>query len=301
MFKKINFKLVLVYVLLALIGSQNSFGWSPKRLFYNKYQKSILILSTIAAVVGKKALNAYSTNRKSVNPIDQSTKNHPKLTPNNTIIICDLHDVLFKFSPAKTLIAAVNTNFLRLTYGFAGYTYHKYIKKNQNLNVEQYMLKRNNSSKYQTQVIKMLNCFTPYIEIVNLLRQLKTNSFNLFICSNINRYAFDQLNHNYPEAFTSTKKTLLFNAYQINDTQAFPDHKLNKHNASAYKNLLNVIANNLGDSRFNQIKYFIFLDDKQCNLDLAKKVFAKHDKKLIDIKVTNHLDLKTHFNNLNLI
>lgn len=133
----------------------------------------------------------YSKKSLEQNPFQYLTPLNEKITPYNTVIIFDLHDVLFKKKEFVIFLRVLKL----ISKGFIFYAFNPYfIKKffdlySRNLIWEDIF---NNLVKYypalsyyKKDFIDIANTNTPIDSMINILDQLKLKGYKLYLLSNI--------------------------------------------------------------------------------------------------------------------
>ena len=126
-----------------------------------------------------------------------------EITPETTIIVFDLHNVVFKKQTRKMV-----TSFIKLK-GSWRYTlnplvwYCIYRLRKQSAVAEDIFHKVSREypgiACYRNDFIKITNAQKPIAKVVELIKELKARGYNLYVLSNIGRETYEQLSAYYPD------------------------------------------------------------------------------------------------------
>jgi len=182
------------------------------------------------------------------------------LSPQNAIIVFDLHGVLFKYdykSIIKHLFSYPNKlSFIfcilkpRLLWDAMKLQYHKSV-------AEQYIIglpkKYPCLQPYVPLGIKVANSQVPNKEMIKLIKELKKSGYSINIFSNIGREIFNDLQRKFPDIFSNFTHFIL---------PSQENGYLRKPFQAAFENLI---------TRYQpKSKTIIFIDDKSKNIKIAQ-------------------------------
>lgn len=199
------------------------------------------------------------------------------VTPENTVVVFDLHNVVFKKQTRKIIVSCLKL-IPRGTwkYTFNPALWYKVYRLRSVSHVAEDIFRRMTAhypglEPFRDDFIRLTNNQKPIRHVVELIKDLKTRGYRLFILSNIGRETFELLSQQYPEvschfdgAFTAT----LENNYS---------HKPQPHFYEQFKLYLR--------QEGHGGKQILFVDDLKTNLVAAAQsniagVHFKSSKKL---------------------
>jgi HAD superfamily hydrolase (TIGR01509 family) len=200
----------------------------------------------------------------------------PTSNPTNTIIIFDIHGVVFKNNYARIArLLLSNKQTLRLLL----HAFHPCVV----YDVMRLWWAGSVTEKYYTHLIttyptlapcsslmtNVANAQTPIAATVAIVKELKARGYTLHIVSNIGHYFLTELQHHYPDIFA------YFDVIQVaspaNNYLGKPDKRVYE----CYKQEHNLAG-----------KQMIFIDDKRRNVCAAQQVG------MIGVRYTNPAELK---------
>ena len=178
--------------------------------------------------------------------------------PTNTIIVFDIHGVLFKCSYWKMIKCALSIPnkriifflFFKPKFWLSIYRTYRQYKTPEAFFI---MLAKQypQINKFKKSFIKIMNLQKPNKQIFKIIKNLKLNGFKLDILSNIGNETFENLKKKFPAVFKNFK-----NAHVIKRSNNF----ISKPNTEAFEPYANLSDKNI-----------IFIDDKKANVNAAKE------------------------------
>ena len=217
--------------------------------------------------------------------------------PENTAIIIDFHDVVTNsWSLKHGVHAARNLGLKGTLYALSrivkGQVHNKVIskltKKPQRA-IESFVLEgcdsaTNTELDYCNVVLELINPHTINPDGLALLKELKAKGYDLYGCSNLGKKSYKYMRKNYPEAFEH------FTYFRYSGGKN-GDQK--KSEPSVYRDLLTKIdAKKPSEKKYEQ---FVFVDDKQSNLEIAQRVFEAEKRPLLGVLCKSSSGLRAQF------
>ncbi len=180
-----------------------------------------------------------------------------EFTPQNTVFVFDIHDVVTKFAIDKIWPAYCKlhnkTKFVDSVF--------KYLFKNKKkrIAIEGEVLA--NDPKNETS-IALLNPHTPNKQTCEIITKLHSAGYQIYGCSNIGEKSYKYMQDLYPKVFGLFKDCY---------TSCAASGYMKKNNPIFFTQTINMIEAKAGFTP----KYFIFIDNSYENLELAKKADAR--------------------------
>lgn len=176
--------------------------------------------------------------------------------PNDTVIVFDLHDVLFQFDASQILPSFWNNpsklDFLRKIGKY-------FLANSENKSIEGIMIEESASNDTAQGHLRMINPHYINSDIIEIIEELKAKGYRIFACSNIGEESYKLMVQKYPEinglfedCRTSNKK----NGY------------LRKDDLAAYKECYNMVRKRL---ELGTDPNIIFIDNSKENIQNAEK------------------------------
>ena len=218
----------------------------------------LMVLFLITLLVGKLFIlypHSYRYNNK-------TAVKKVQISPTQTAFVFDLHGVVFRFNPLQAARHAVVTPHKKVLFWAAinPFLIWDVLKLLHNSAVVEEAImaighKYPNLKEVIPLALKMANEQLPIEPTISLIKQLKQQGFKIFIFSNIGEKSAQILQHNHPEIFA------LFDGILFTSAQ---DNYLMKPSEDAFLKFLN---------KFKlQKEQIIFIDDKQSNVHVARKM-----------------------------
>lgn len=184
------------------------------------------------------------------------------LNPENTIIVFDIHGVLFKHDYWKMFTSVVRTGYLwHFTRHLLKPAFIKDIIKlmRKGSVAEEYLIGLVSAypdlKPFASTGVHTANLQKPNKTIITMVKELKKQGYELHILSNIGGEIFDDLKAKYPELFEH------FTAVKVACAQ---ERYLSKPNPTAFITYL---------KKFNpNSKQIVFIDDKRKNIRMARRL-----------------------------
>lgn len=208
----------------------------------------------------------------------QSAEQSYQFTPQNTVIVFDIHNVIVQFSPLKALKAFINSNCKQIMTN----NVFKYLFKNQKAQSAEGVLLTDDLDR--NQALEILNPHTPITGTVQIMQDLVAQGYRLFGCSNIGQHSYAHLQQQYPDVFKH-----LQNCYTSSATQNY----IKKSNPQFFLNTVQMIQNQIAMEPTN----FIFIDDSRSNLKLATKT----DQRFVPVLFKSPAQLRSQLRKLNIL
>ena len=246
--------------------------WEKVMKIFNKF--SLFIFASIMLATGT---NNYSKNKRT-QKIQSNIKQEilaPKITPQNSVLVFDIHNVIVKLSIKKALKSfgrikdKIKIIGKLLKFAFNG-----------KQAIEPAVLDLKNEQDLNNK-LGLINPHTPIEQTIKILNKLKSLGFQIYGCSNICEKSFVFMKNRYPKVFN-----LMTACY----TRSAANMYTKKNQAQAYEELIKLI--NL-HSPFTP-KHIIFIDDTLTNLNLASTV----DSRFITIHFKNPAQLIKSLQNI---
>jgi len=245
---------------------------------YPSYILSIALFMAIAYSLTKKSFQKKAIQEKSMHI------QHKPITPENTIITFDLHDVIVNYDYSEILHTFLqNKNKLKLIIAMLNpFVWWDIAKLTwQDSVAEQYIVglgeKYTSLKPFIPLGTQIANCQRPNPRMVKLLEELKQRGYTLHLFSNIGAQIFEDFKKKFPELIE------LFDMISIPSKQ---NGYSKKPHDSAFTNYLKKLKN---DGR-----QIIFVDDKVRNLEKA------HSHDITGILFTNTYKLRAKLEDLGL-
>jgi len=178
-------------------------------------------------------------------------------TPQNSVIVFDLHDVVFDFdySKARTSFCKLKNkgNFIGkvLKYLFTG--------KKKRKCIESYVL---DNTTDPSNILPALNPHIPNQAVIKIIQELKALNYQVYICSNIGEQSYQYMQNLYPEVFA------LFDGYYISSASQGYLKKNNPQFFTQTANLIDTHASLLPEK-------IILIDNERANLKLAQTTSSR--------------------------
>lgn len=185
-----------------------------------------------------------------------------QITPANTLIAFDLHDVIFQKSPTQILreLLAMRKKgtIVKVMLNPYFWNYIRKLKKQTNVAEDLFrrlVLKYPQITGFEAEFIKLSNAQKLKPKTVSLIKRLKDRGYQLFVLSNIAERTFDELKDKFPELFSYFDDALVVSA---------DDNYLHKPHP-AYYDKFKMKLQTLGYSD----KHILFIDDLKHNIQAA--------------------------------
>ena len=226
---------------------------------------ALAIATCLSSLVSNSLAGWWPANKK---PVDSTTTTITALcdtdiSPEDTVLVTDIHGVVTRFSWLSALTAAWNMSLANKLH-FTKKTI-KYFTNNKNPKraFEGVALEdRPNDANYIAQAVALMNPHVPKTATVEILAELKARGYQVYGCSNIGEKSYAYMQEQYPAAFASIiacRTSTLSNGY------------LKKNSKSAYEQVMDIMKHNQSKTPTN----LLFVDDKAANLTLANQTDAR--------------------------
>lgn len=272
----------LIFSILFLASSLNA-GWED----LSTATKVVVAGAPVAigAAFGVKALMKKRAVRRiqRIRSENEFKINSIGITPENTVVVLDFHDVLAKreysiaFDAFKSMTLLEKIRFLD-DLGY--YILNRITKTSKRQLIPDYCFFYNgDNEEYKAKVLRLLNCFKPDENGIQLVKSLRSKGFTIFACSNIGDKSLSYLRGQYPvfEDLFRNQLDGIQHPTQQNDY-------INKRDQQTYRDLEQLARTQTGRNS----EHIILVDDSAKKLEVAKKALQE---KVIPIQFTSVSDM----------
>ena len=194
---------------------------------------------------------------------EQPKKTKEIITPQNTIFVFDVHGVIFKLSTReiiKEVFKDPNNLWIITMMLRPMLCVHLLVSQLRGGVAEELIFnvpkKKPKLKWFAPKAFKLINAQVPIKKTINIIEKLKSNGYQVYILSNIGERSLKHISLKYPEIFK------LFDGIMTST------HKDNYNLKKPKKEMFEKYLQTFGQKPTN----LFFIDDKQANLETAKKL-----------------------------
>jgi FMN phosphatase YigB (HAD superfamily) len=178
-----------------------------------------------------------------------ATLANEKFTPQNTVLVFDVHDVLVELSPTKATKAFINAKYKAKLLK----SIFKYLSSAKTVSIEGQVV---SGDLDNTSTLELINPHVPKYGTFEVIKKLKSLGYKVYICSNIGEKSYKHLQNQYPDLFS------LFDGHYVS---ASCNNYQRKTSPQAFIDTCTMIDQNTDF----QPEHIVFVDNSRQNLKLA--------------------------------